>query len=57
VRKDGRWSEAEIILSDVGICPYVVYGRKISAEFDKDNNLHIIYPSNDNLIYAKVKLY
>jgi hypothetical protein len=56
VRKDDRWSEAEIMLSDIGISPYVVYGGHISVEFDKDNDLNIIYPSNDNLIYAKVKL-
>ncbi len=56
VRKDGRWSEAEVILSNVDICPSVVYSRHISAEFDKDNNLNMIYPSNSNLIYVKVKL-
>jgi hypothetical protein len=57
VRKDGRWSEAEVILSDVDICPSAaVYGWGICAEFDKGNNLNIIYPSNDNLIYTKLEL-
>jgi len=56
MRKDGGWSEAETILSDADICPSTAVYGGISAEFDKDNNLNIIYPSNDNLlIYAKVK--
>lgn len=54
MRKDAGWSRAEIILRDIDICPYIVYGD-ISAEFDKDNNLNIIYPSNENIIYTKVK--
>jgi hypothetical protein len=56
MRKDAGWGGAEIILSDVDICPDVAVTGHISAEFDKDNNLNMIYPSNSNLIYVKVKL-
>jgi len=56
VRKGDRWSEAETILSDVDICPYIVYEGHISAEFDRHNSLNVIYHSDDNLVYARVKL-
>jgi hypothetical protein len=55
-RKNDGWSEAKVILSNVDIYPVASYLGYICAEFDKDNNLNIICPSNNNLIYAKIKL-
>jgi hypothetical protein len=63
VKKNGGWSEEKIILNNVdiyqditsGIYPDITY-RKISAEFDKDNNLNVIFPTDGKLVHAKVKL-
>jgi hypothetical protein len=63
VKKKGGWCEEKIILNNVdiyrditfSIYPDITY-RKISAEFDKDNNLNLIFPADGNLVHAKVKL-
>ena len=63
VKRNGGWSGEKIILNNVDIYPDITYGtspdityRKISAEFDKDNNLNVIFPADGNLVRAKVKL-
>jgi len=55
VKKTGRWSDEKIILNNLDIYPNITR-RYISAEFDKDNNLHVVYPSGGNLFHAKIKL-
>jgi len=55
VKKNGRWSEEKIILNNLNIYPNITR-RYISAEFDKDNNLNVIFPSNGNLVHAIVKV-
>lgn len=56
MKKDDSWSEESVILSGVNICQDPAFGGHICAEFDKDNNLNIVYSSGDELIYTKVKL-
>jgi hypothetical protein len=55
VKKNNRWSEERIILNNLDIYPNITK-RYISAEFDRDNNLNVIFPSNGTLVYAKVEL-
>jgi hypothetical protein len=63
VKRNGGWSEKKNILNNVDIYQDITWGitatttyRKISAEFDKDNNLNVIFPTDGNLVHAKVKL-
>lgn len=55
-KKDHGWTKEEVILNNVDIYPAIVSTRYICAEFDKDNNLHVVFPSDGDLIHAKVKL-
>jgi hypothetical protein len=57
-KQDNDWSDNIIILKDVRLVSSFMYQEKyFDAEFDKDDNLHIVYPSNDgNITYVKMKL-
>lgn len=65
-RKQGdRWSKEEVVLKNVDIHPAIasrIYGHvdplrgHISMEFDQQDNLHVVFRSKGNLVYAKVKL-
>jgi len=56
VKKNGKWSDEKIILNNVDIYPRIIVTRYIPAEFDKDNNLHVVYPSGGSLVHAVVKV-
>jgi len=56
MKKDNSWGEESIVLSGINICHDPAFSGHICAKFDKDNNLNIVYPSQDNLIYIKVRL-
>jgi len=45
------WSKDKIILTGIDM---LLYG--IAAEFDSEDNLHLVYPSKGSLIYEKRKL-
>lgn len=55
-KKDDKWSDEKIILADVDVLPSIIYRKYVSVEFDSENNLHIVFPSNGNIVYAKIKL-
>jgi hypothetical protein len=55
-RQDNKWSKEKIILNNVDISSGIRTIRYISAEFDKDDNLNVVFPSDENLVYAKIKL-
>lgn len=63
-KKGDKWSDEQIAMDgviDVGeVWESMRQGewllQNMCAEFDKDNNLHVVYPSGGNLVHAKVKL-
>ncbi len=55
-KKDDKWSKDNFILTGIDILPGIISTRYVCAEFDKDNNLHVVFPSSGSLVYAKVKL-
>ncbi|MFC1737992.1 hypothetical protein ACFL1G_02960 [Planctomycetota bacterium] len=55
-KRKGVWSEDKILVDNVDMTFRITYSKYIAAEFDKDNNLHVVYPSGGNLVHAKVKL-
>jgi hypothetical protein len=63
VKKDGKWSNEQIILNGVdaedvweGMRQGEWFLQNMCAEFDKDNNLNLVFASNRKLVLAKVKL-
>jgi hypothetical protein len=72
VRKEGKWSNDRIILSDFNTksimytkgCEFIdddrpeaiLYTKFFAAEFDKANNLHAVYPTAEGIVYTKLKL-
>jgi hypothetical protein len=64
VKKDGKWSDEQILLNNSidsdkvweRSKPYKRWLSKMSAEFDKDNNLNVVFTSKGNLVYAKIGL-
>ncbi|HUV40759.1 MAG TPA: hypothetical protein VMW23_03100 [Sedimentisphaerales bacterium] len=55
-KKDDKWGKDNFIMTGIDILPGIISTRYICAEFDKDNNLHVVFPSNGSLVHAKVKL-
>ena len=55
-KKDDKWGKDNFILTGIDILPGFTYTKYICAEFDKDDNLHVVFPSNGSLVHAKVKL-
>jgi hypothetical protein len=57
-KKKNEWSDDEIVLTKIDVLWSFVSERYkcINIEFDDENNLHIVFPSNDNIVYAKIKL-
>lgn len=56
MKKEEKWSRKKIILNGIDIMYSISEFDYISVEFDKQNNLHVVFPSRGNLVYAKVKL-
>lgn len=56
MKKDEKWSKKKMIFNGVDIMYSITEFDYISVEFDKQDNLHVVFPSNGNLVYAKVKL-
>jgi|GEM_PF-2083366 len=57
IKKDDKWSDKKIVLTGIDILsPRIVCNKYISAEFDSENDLHIVFPSKGKLVYGKVKL-
>jgi hypothetical protein len=54
-KANSHWSKESIILNNIDLS-LGVSTRYISAEFGKDNNLNVIFPSAGNLVYAKINL-
>jgi len=52
-KQGDTWGNDKTILVGVDIFPVKVY---IAAEFDSEDNLHLVYPSKGSLIYEKRKL-
>jgi hypothetical protein len=56
VKKNGSWSKEKVIINNLDIYTCITIVRYISAEFDSDNNLHVVYPSGGNLVHAVVNV-
>jgi hypothetical protein len=62
-KKDGRWCEGQIILNNVinindvweNMRDGTLWLQNMCAEFDKDNNLNVVFQSKGNLVYAKIR--
>jgi len=55
-KRNGKWGKDTVLVKDLDVDYGIIVGGRISAEFDKENNLHVVYPSGGNLVHAKVKL-
>ena len=55
-KRNNKWSKDTILFNNLDVDHRIISGRYISAEFDKDNNLNVVFPSNGNLVYAKLRL-
>ena len=55
VKKDGKWSDEEVFLSGVDNPPGMLFGVDICAAFDKNNILNVVFPSNGNIVHAKIR--
>ena len=53
VKRKGVWQQEDVLVDRVDTKPYI---ENIAVAFDKDNNLHVVYPSGGKLVHAKVKL-
>lgn len=56
VKRKGVWQKEDVIVDKVHVEDGKVFFTSFAAAFDKDNNLHVVYPSAGNLVYAKIKL-
>jgi hypothetical protein len=56
IKQGDTWSKDKTILSGIDILPGITGSRYIVAEFDSEDNLHLVYPSKGSLIYEKRKL-
>jgi hypothetical protein len=54
-KENDKWSEDSIILTGVDMLSKITFSRCVLVEFDSENNLHIVYPSNGDMVYAKIK--
>lgn len=63
LKKGDKWSEEQIILNNVidtgevweDMRQVELCLQNVSAEFDKNNNLNVVFLSNENLVLAKIK--
>ncbi|MCX5634491.1 MAG: hypothetical protein NTW55_01420 [Planctomycetota bacterium] len=63
VKKDDKWGDEQIVLDGVIDTDEVWGGQRqgewwlqnMSAEFDKDNNLNVVFTSKGKLVYAKIR--
>jgi len=55
VKKDNRWSDERIILSNIMI-PEILDHKYFSIEFDEENNLHAVFRTSEGIVYTKLKL-
>jgi len=54
-KKDGKWGDEEFFLNGVDNSKTKRFGKYICAEFDKDNNLNVVFLSNEQFVYAKIR--
>lgn len=55
-KKGNQWEEPQVISFGEETHPFKTYrGSKMCAEFDKDNNLNVVFLSDGNLVLAKIK--
>ncbi|HTY86318.1 MAG TPA: hypothetical protein VMB80_02540 [Candidatus Acidoferrum sp.] len=52
-KRNGVWQKEDVLVNRVEAKPY--FGT-IAAAFDKNDNLHVVYPLNGNLVYAVAKV-
>jgi hypothetical protein len=53
VKKEGMWQKENLLINKVDSEPYA---DNIAAAFDRDDHLHVVYPSGGNLIHAVIKV-
>ena len=52
-KQDDTWSEEKVTLTGIDLRPENFYISHIVAEFDSEDNLHLVYRSKGDLIYEK----
>jgi hypothetical protein len=56
-REGNMWSKEQVILSGIDLLPQITFQKYIAVEFDNEDNLHLVYPSNGKLVYEKRTLF
>ncbi|MDH4240746.1 MAG: hypothetical protein OEW48_14395, partial [Phycisphaerae bacterium] len=56
VKKKGVWGKDRILVDRVDLMSSVTYSNYIAAEFDRENNLHLVYPSGGTLVHSVLKV-
>ena len=52
-KKEGVWQKENLLVKKIDSAPYI---NNIASEFDKDNYLHVVYPSDSNLNHVVLKV-
>ena len=56
-RKDkNKWTADKILINKIDMYPAITFRRYFAAEFDAQDVLHLVYPSNGSLIYEKIRI-
>ena len=56
VERKGIWQKEDVLVDRVDVKDGKLFLTSFAAAFDKDNNLHVVYPSGGNLVHAVVKV-
>lgn len=55
-KRNGKWSNETVLVNNLDLDYGVVAKRYVSAEFDNDDNLHVVFPSGGTLVHSVLKV-
>jgi hypothetical protein len=55
-KRNGKWGKDAVLVNNLSVDEGVLAGGYVSAEFDKGDNLHIVYPSGGILVHSVLKV-
>jgi hypothetical protein len=53
---NGKWGESTVLVNNLDVDFGIITGGRVSAAFDKDKNLHVVYPSGGNLVHSVIRV-
>jgi hypothetical protein len=55
-KRNGKWDKDRVLVKNLDMDNGTIFKKCVSAEFDKNNNLHVVYPLGGDLVHAVVKV-